>query len=103
MSVVLRLLAVTAAYYASARLGLLLALVNGQVTPLWPPTGIALVCLLLLGVRVWPGIALGAFLVNLPIGPTLPAVLAISAGNTLAPVCAGLLLRRIGFRTELDR
>jgi integral membrane sensor domain MASE1 len=36
-------------------------LVHKQVTPLWPPTGIAIVCLLVYGVRVWPGIALGAF------------------------------------------
>ncbi|MEU2430090.1 MASE1 domain-containing protein [Streptomyces sp. NPDC007861] len=102
-SAALRILAVAAVYYGSAELGLLLQLVRGQVTPLWPPTGVALAALLVLGLRIWPGIALGALLVNLPIGPSLPAVLAITAGNTLAPVCAYLMLRRSGFRTELDR
>ncbi|MFI8291400.1 MASE1 domain-containing protein [Streptomyces sp. NPDC085614] len=96
-------LAVAGAYYAAARLGLLQELVRGQVTPLWPPTGIALACLLWFGLRVWPGIALAAFLVNLPIGPSFPAVVAITAGNTLAPVVAFVLLRQVGFRTELDR
>ncbi|MGO4757482.1 MASE1 domain-containing protein, partial [Streptomyces sp. 2MCAF27] len=86
-----------------ARIGLLQELVRGQVTPLWPPTGIALACLLLLGLRTWPGITLGALLVNAPIGPTVPAVVAIVAGNTVAPVCSYLLLQRMEFHTELNR
>ncbi|OMI38008.1 MASE1 domain-containing protein [Streptomyces sparsogenes] len=99
----LRILAVAAAYYVGARVGLQQELVRGQITPLWPPTGIALTCLLLLGLRTWPGVALGALLVNAPIGPTVPAVAAIVAGNTAAPVCSYLLLRRIGFHAGLDR
>ncbi|MFG2646037.1 MASE1 domain-containing protein [Streptomyces sp. NPDC048370] len=102
-STALRILAVAALYYGAARVGLLQQLVRDQVTPLWPPTGVALAGLLLLGLRVWPGIALGAFLVNVFLGPSVTAVLAITAGNTLAPVCAFLMLRRAGFRTELDR
>ncbi|WKX73214.1 MASE1 domain-containing protein [Streptomyces sp. XD-27] len=99
----LRTCVIAGAYYGSAKVGLLQELVRGQVTPLWPPTGIAVVCLLWWGVRAVPGIALGAFLVNVTIGPTALAVLGIVAGNTLAPVCGWLLLRRAGFRTEVDR
>lgn len=99
----LAICAVAALYYGSGRLGLLQHLVRGQVTPLWPPTGIALTGLLLLGPWVWPGIAIGAFLINIALGPSLPAVLAIMAGNTLAPLCSYVLLRRVGFRTEMDR
>ncbi|MFB7467338.1 MASE1 domain-containing protein [Streptomyces sp. NPDC056224] len=102
-STALRILAVAAVYYGAARVGLLQQLVRDQVTPLWPPTGVALAGLLLLGLRVWPGIALGAFLANVLLGPSLISVLAITAGNTLAPVCACLMLRRAGFRNELDR
>lgn len=98
-----RVLAVAAVYYGAARIGLLQQLVRDQVTPLWPPTGVALAALLLLGLRVWPGIALGAFLANVLLGPSAIAVLAITVGNTLAPVCACLMLRRAGFRAELDR
>ncbi|QIY54210.1 hypothetical protein HEP86_06490 [Streptomyces sp. RPA4-5] len=97
------ILGVAAVYYGSAELGLLQELVRGQVTPLWPPTGIALTALLLLGPRVWPGIALGAFLVNVSLGPSPAVVLAIVAGNTLGPLLAYRLLRRAGFRVELDR
>lgn len=95
------LIAVT--YWAAARISLDLALVRGQVTPVWPPTGIALVTFLMLGGRMWPAIALGAFAVNLPLGPTPVAAALIACGNTLAPLTATVLLRRAGFRPQLDR
>ncbi|MFF3328632.1 MASE1 domain-containing protein [Streptomyces sp. NPDC002888] len=99
----LRMAAVAVAYYATAKIGLQQQLVRGQVTPFWPPTGIAVVALLVWGRRMWPGIALGAFLVNLALGPSILPVLVITVGNTLAPLCACLLLGRVGFRTALDR
>lgn len=99
----LLVLAVAAAYYGAAQLGLVEQLVRGQVTPLWPPTGIALAGLLVFGLRVWPGIAIGAFLANVCIGPTALTALVIMAGNTLAPVCSYLMLRRAGFHNDLDR
>ncbi|MFD3719701.1 MASE1 domain-containing protein [Streptomyces sp. NPDC058674] len=102
---VLRILAVAAAYYAGGRIGLLQQVVveGAVVTPLWPPTGIALGCLLWLGLGVWPGIALGAVLVIHSISPIDYVGLAIVAGNTLAPVCAFLMLRQVGFRIALER
>jgi integral membrane sensor domain MASE1 len=100
---VLPVLAVLAAYYLSAELGLLLVPIRGMVTPLWPPAGVALFSLLLLGPRGWPGILLGGFLVYAQLGASLPAALAIAVGNTLAPLTGYLLLRRAAFRTELDR
>ncbi|WP_078916284.1 MASE1 domain-containing protein [Streptomyces viridochromogenes] len=99
----LKLAAVAAAYYGSAKLGLEQQLVRGQVTPFWPPTGIALVALMLWGLRMWPAIAVGAFVVNVTLGPSILPVLAIAASNTIAPICACLLLRRVGFHIALDR
>jgi len=78
-------------YYAAARLGLRLAIVEDNITPLWPPTGLALVAFLRYGRRLWPGVAIAAFLVNLPIT------------NTIAPIVAARLLERVGFRQEIDR
>lgn len=69
--------AVAGLYYGGGELGLLQQLVRGQVTPLWPATGIAVAALILLGLRAWPGIALGAFLINVSLGPSVPAVIAI--------------------------
>jgi integral membrane sensor domain MASE1 len=98
-----KIVGVGLAYWIAGKIGLQLALVRGQITPLWPPTGISLVALLVCGGKCWPGITIGALLVNLPLGPSPLAVLAIAAGNTLAPLAAYLLLRRIRFRPELDR
>ncbi|XVS62431.1 MASE1 domain-containing protein [Actinosynnema sp. CA-299493] len=93
---------VAACYYAGALVGLLQALVNDQVTPLWPPTGVAVLALLLCGLKMWPGIALGAFVANTTLAD-LDATVLITAGNTIAPLVAYLLLRRAGFRLEMDR
>ncbi|MEV6138532.1 MASE1 domain-containing protein [Nocardia sp. NPDC051990] len=90
------------AYFAAAEVGLRMALVGNQVTPLWPPTGVAVACLFLFGLRVWPGITLGALAADALLGPTLPAVVMIAAGNTAAPVVAYLLLKRVGFRSDFD-
>ncbi|MBB4925135.1 integral membrane sensor domain MASE1 [Kitasatospora kifunensis] len=105
LAAVLRVLAVAAAYFVAGQLGLIQQIVvaGAKVTPLWPPTGIALTCLLLLGLRIWPGIALGAVAVVTAIGPLHPASFGIMAGNTAAPIVAYLLLRATGFRSELDR
>lgn len=97
------LAAVGVVYYVGARVGLILSLVERNVTPLWPPTGIAVAAFLLVGRSLWPGIAVAAFVVNLPIseGPLSAAVTA--AGNTLAPLLAATLLLRVGFHRQLDR
>lgn len=103
---VLTILAVAAAYFVGGRIGLLQQVViqGAVVTPLWPPTGIALACLLWLGLRVWPGIAVGACLVIQSISGSIDLVgFGIVAGNTLAPVCAYLMLRQVGFHATLDR
>lgn len=99
----LRLALLAFVYWIAARLSLTLALVHGQVTPVWPPTGIALVAILIFGRRVWPAIFVAALAVNLPIGPSPIGATLIAAGNTLAPVVAAELLKRVGFRPELDR
>jgi serine phosphatase RsbU (regulator of sigma subunit)/anti-sigma regulatory factor (Ser/Thr protein kinase) len=94
---------VAGVYFVAAKLSLRLALVGESVTPLWPPTGIALVGFLWFGPRIWPGVALAAFLVNLPISPSVWAAAGIAAGNTVAPILAQRLLEAAGFRRQLDR
>jgi serine phosphatase RsbU (regulator of sigma subunit)/integral membrane sensor domain MASE1/anti-sigma regulatory factor (Ser/Thr protein kinase) len=95
---------VAAAYYGSAKLGLSLAFESGSVTAIWPPTGIALAALLLWGLRVWPGVALGALLANAWTGVPLYAVLGITAGNTFEALAGAYLLRRFAdFRPSLER
>lgn len=87
-----RNLLVAIVYFAGAELGLSLASLHRNVTPVWPPTGIAIAALLIFGWRVWPGIFIGAFAanLNLPIASTI----GIATGNTLEAVFAVWLLRR---------
>src|SRR6266581_233614 len=94
--------AVAAVYFSAAKLGLLAAVAQKVVSSAWPPTGVALATLLLLGVRFWPGIALGAFLLNWTSGVPAAGAAGIAAGNTLEAVTAVLLLRRVAdFRPSL--
>src|SRR5437764_13699642 len=92
------------AYFVAGRLGLAVPFTSGNVSPVWPAAGIALAAVLRWGYRVWPGIALGAFLANLlsPIPHVAAAGLAV--GNTLAALTGAFLLRRIPtFQTSLSR
>ncbi|MCX2927106.1 MASE1 domain-containing protein [Streptomyces sp. NEAU-W12] len=101
----LRTLAIAACYYAAGRLGLTRELVieGAVVSPIWPPTGVAVAALLVFGLRYWPGIALGALGVLLSLTSLTWRSFVILAGNTAAPVCGCLLLRAVGFRTDLAR
>lgn len=85
----------TLVYFAAGRLGLSMALVHPSATAVWPPTGIALAALLVLGQRVWPGILLGAFLVNATTSSSIPASFAIAVGNTLEGVIGAYLVTRL--------
>jgi PAS domain S-box-containing protein len=98
-------LALAAVYVAAARIGLMLALPPEQkATAVWPPSGIALAALLLLGSRVWPGIWLGAFLANLmdyftpansyPLTAHWCVSAGIATGSTLQALAGRFLVRR---------
>src|SRR5213079_1339819 len=106
---VVAILALAAVYYGAAKFGLALAYENSSVTAVWPPTGIALAALLLGGYRLWPGVALGAFIANAtttnePLAVACGIAIGIAIGNTLEAVVGAWLLRRaIGFRISLGR
>src|SRR6266481_4684815 len=54
-------LAVCATYILAGKLSLHLAIVHPSASPVWPPTGIAIAALLMLGSRFWPAVFAGAF------------------------------------------
>src|SRR5207237_10149321 len=96
--------AIAAVYFGAAKLGLLAAVAQKVVSSAWPPSGVALAALLLLGLRYWPGIALGAFLLNWTASVPVAGAAGIALGNTLEAVSAVWLLRRVAdFRPSLDR
>jgi PAS domain S-box-containing protein len=104
-------------YYASARMGLVLAFGNTNATPVWPPAGIALAALILRGPRLWPGLWLGAFAGNAVTffehGAAMPATMlgvsaVIATGNTLGAlagwrICHGWLERNEYGSLQMER
>jgi diguanylate cyclase (GGDEF)-like protein len=88
------LTALTAIYFVSGKLGLMLAYVNVSASAVWPPTGIALAAMLALGHRVWPAILLGAFLVNITTAGSAATSLGIATGNTLEAIIGAYLVNR---------
>ena len=91
------------AYFVTGWLGLMLPAVGSHITLLWLPTGIAVGSLLRWGNGCWPGVALGAFAVNVATGTFWSASLGIAAGNTLGPLLAAWALRRMGLHAAFDR
>jgi diguanylate cyclase (GGDEF)-like protein len=91
---VVAVVAVAAAYFLAGKLGLQLAFVHSSATAVWPPTGLALAVLLIGGSRLWPGVFLGAFLVNITIAGSILSSLGIATGNTLEGISGAWLIAR---------
>ncbi|HTF36663.1 MAG TPA: MASE1 domain-containing protein, partial [Blastocatellia bacterium] len=96
--------AVAAVYFGAAKVGLSLAFLHVSVSPVWPPTGIAIAAVLWLGYRISPAILLGAFLANLATGEPVATAGGIAVGNTLEALSAAFLLHRfVGFHSPFYR
>jgi signal transduction histidine kinase/ActR/RegA family two-component response regulator len=90
----------TLIYFVAGKLGLSLASLNASASPVWPPAGIALAAILLLGYRVWPAIFIGAFLVNATTAGNIPTSICIATGNTLEALCAAVLVSGVADGTQ---
>lgn len=96
--------ALAAIYFAIGKLGLMFPLMRPSITPVWPPSGIAVAGLLLLGYRVWPGIFLGALAVELTTPCGLGTAFGVAVGNTLESMAAAWLANRFaGGRNFFER
>jgi signal transduction histidine kinase len=94
---------VALSYIFVARIGLSLDAVGGFATLVWPASGIALASLLLGGFRLWPAVAIGAFVINYVTGAPVLAAVGIALGNTAEAVVGAYVLRRVGFSNSLER
>jgi signal transduction histidine kinase/CheY-like chemotaxis protein len=91
-------------YLVAGKIGLHLASLHASASPVWPPAGIALAAMLLVGYRAWPAIFVGAFLVNLTTAGDIPTSVAIATGNTLEAVAGAWLVNRFaGGKSVFDR
>jgi integral membrane sensor domain MASE1 len=88
----------TLAYLAAAKVSLLIQGDHDGITPIWPPSGIALFAFYRYGPRMWPVVALGVGLLDWQIGvPTLSAAVII-VGNISEAWLGCLLMRRFDIR-----
>jgi signal transduction histidine kinase len=104
--------AVGIAFLVSAKLGHLVAIAPGTITPIWIPSGFALVGVLLFGARVWPGIWVAAFMAGAPtiaMTDSLPDIVrtflvgaGIATGSTLEPIIGASLYARAVGRPNID-
>src|SRR4029077_4238072 len=91
-------------YFVAARMSLALAIPPGYATPVWPPSGIALAAALLSGSRIWPGIWIGAALVNLTVEASFITAALVATGNSLEAIVGGTLIRRyVGIHRYFER
>ena len=81
-------------YFVAGKLGLQLAYVHASATAVWPCTGIAIAALLVFGYRVWPGILIGAFVVNLTTAGSVETSIVLAIGNTLEGLAGCYLVSR---------
>src|SRR5881392_1423180 len=88
-------------YFIAGKLGLMLASLHASASPVWPPAGIALAGLLLLGYRAWPAIFIGAFLVNVTTAGNVATSLAMATGNTLEALVGAWLVNRFAGGTNV--
>jgi len=98
-----KLLLLALLYFASGKLGLAFPTPYSHITLFWLPTGIAVATLLRWGIAYWPGIFLGALLLEFSLDMPLPVVLGITTGNTLAPLATVWLLKRWQFEVSFAR
>ncbi len=103
LTAVASLLLLTGCYIGAAKLGIELDVARGVITPVWAPSGIALAALLILGLRYWPAVAAGAFVANATSDASVAVAAGIAVGNTLEAVGGAWVVRRFGFRPQLDR
>ena len=96
--------ALALAYCVVGWLGLKMAIPPGYATVIWPASGIAVSAILVFGRTLWPGVAIGAILVNVAIGMMrletagLPLILSnalcIAIGSTLQALVAACIVRK---------
>jgi signal transduction histidine kinase len=99
-----KILSLAVIYHLTVRVGLSMAFVQANTSPVWPPTGIAIAALLIFGLDLWPGVALGVFAGSLLTNAPPDLALGITIGNTLEAVVAALILRRfLDFQNSLER
>ena len=97
-----RIASVALTYFLTAELGLLLPYIGDHITLIWPPIGVAVAALLRWGPWQVIGIFAGALAMMLNHDNSLSLSLLVACGNSLGPLAAALLLRRLRFEQQVE-
>src|SRR5215472_14473859 len=93
---VVQFTAVFAAYFIAGRLGQATTDVrSNNLGPVWPAYGVALAAILLCGYRIWPAVALSAFIVAFLSPESYLTALGQGAGSTAAALMGAFFLQQI--------
>jgi signal transduction histidine kinase len=99
----IQILLVALLFFTAACLGYFLSFQNTTVLPAWPPSGIGLALIILVGRRAWPGLAIGALMANLmaywnnsvlPIESIMTISSSTALGITLEVLAGNFLIRK---------
>src|SRR5262245_21337848 len=99
-----QILVAAAAYFAAGQLALSVGIAPSIAGAAWPASGIAVACALVFGYRVWPGVWLGAALVEAMLGSSPFIAVLTGAGGALEALAAAALVQRcIGLPRTFER
>ncbi|MEB3829018.1 MASE1 domain-containing protein [Phormidium sp. CCY1219] len=90
-------------YFGSAVLATSIPGLDLNILPFGPPAGIALGGMLLCGARVWPGIAIAAFLFTQSHGIPFAVSVGVAIASVLQAYLGKYLLDRVKFHPALER
>lgn len=96
-----KLLGLTSLYFIGAQIGLFIAVFYGDVSPLWPPSGIAVAVFWLLGWRWWPMIVLGDIAIALSLEQSLASGVWGALAQTLEAAIAIAFIRHLRLQPAL--
>jgi PAS domain S-box-containing protein len=110
----LHIIGLTVAYVIAGKLSYFSTIPPGYAAAIWPPAGVALAAMLVYGYRIWPGVMLGALVVNGLIPEVTSSApenllsvlitLSISSGATLQALAGAYLVKRFaGYPNGLIR
>jgi len=91
---------VAVAHAGAAAFSLALNTFHSAGATTWVPAGVGLAAVLLMGVRVWPGIAIAALLCNLNLGMGIGVAAAVALANVAGCVLPALVLDRLGWHGQ---
>lgn len=91
-------------YFVATRLAVALTQLNSNAAAVWLPAGIGFAALVIYGIRLWPGVALGALIGVIAPGTNLQSMLLMMLANTVFAVAAVWLGKRwLDFHPDLQR